>query len=153
MKTYTNGKNALMNGLCTFVTMILLDLHKEVKYRTSRSGGAGGQNVNKVSTKVELLFDVMKSKILTERKKTIISEKLSNRISQDGILAVQCDETRSQFKNKEIVFERFLNLIKAALKPIKKRKPSKPSKSSIIKRLDSKKKLSDKKDSRRFKTD
>jgi len=91
-----------MNGLCIFVTMILSDLHKEVKYRTSRSGGAGGQNVNKVSTKVELLFDVMKSGILTDRKKTIINEKLKNRISQEGILALQCDETRSQLKNKEI---------------------------------------------------
>lgn len=153
MKTYTNGKNALMNGLCTFVTMVLLDLHKEVKYRTSRSGGAGGQNVNKVSSKVELIFDVEKSLQFTEEQKDIIFLKLANRIDNERLLHLQCDETRSQFKNKEIVFERFLNLIKAALKPIKKRKPSKPSKSSIIKRLDSKKKLSDKKDSRRFKTD
>ncbi|OFZ01325.1 MAG: hypothetical protein A3K10_02730 [Bacteroidetes bacterium RIFCSPLOWO2_12_FULL_31_6] len=133
--------------------MVLLDLHKEVKYRTSRSGGAGGQNVNKVSSKVELIFDVEKSLQFTEEQKDIIFLKLANRIDNERLLHLQCDETRSQFKNKEIVFERFLNLIKAALKPIKKRKPSKPSKSSIIKRLDSKKKLSDKKDSRRFKTD
>jgi len=142
-----------MNGLCIFVTMILSDLHKEVKYRTSRSGGAGGQNVNKVSTKVELLFDVMKSGILTDRKKTIINEKLKNRISQEGILALQCDETRSQLKNKEIVFQRFIDLLTVALTPVKKRKPSKPKKSAIEKRLTVKKIQSTKKDSRRFNPD
>jgi ribosome-associated protein len=127
------------------------DLHKEVSYRTSRSGGAGGQHVNKVSTKVELLFNVNDSSILTERRKSIISEKLSNRISLDGVLALKCDETRSQSANKEIVFERFVNLIKTALTPVKKRRPTKPSRSSVRKRLDSKKKHSEKKSNRKFK--
>lgn len=127
------------------------DLNKEVTYRTSRSGGAGGQHVNKVSTKVELLFNVNDSSILTERRKLIISEKLSNRISLDGVLALKCDETRSQSANKEIVFERFVNLIKTALTPVKKRRPTKPSRSSVRKRLDSKKKHSEKKSNRKFK--
>ena len=107
------------------------DFHKEVKYRTSRSGGAGGQNVNKVSTKVELLFNIEASVVLTDRKKAIILEKLSNRISQEGVLSLKCDETRSQLTNKEIVFQRFINLIKTALTPDKKRRPTKPSRSSV----------------------
>jgi ribosome-associated protein len=128
-------------------------LYQEVTFKTSRSGGAGGQHVNKVSSKVELIFDIDKSIQFTEEQKNIIQNKLANRIDNEGLLHLQCEETRSQLKNKEIVFERLLDLISTALKPVKKRKPSKPSKSSIKKRLDSKKKLSDKKDSRRFKLD
>lgn len=127
------------------------ELNKEVSYRTSRSGCAGGQHVNKVSTKVELLFNVEESLLLTDRMKSIILEKLSNRITNDGILVLKCDQTRSQATNKEIVFERFVNLIKTALTPVKKRKATKPSKSSVRKRLDNKKKLSDKKSNRKFK--
>ena len=132
---------------------MLENLHKEISYRTSRSGGAGGQNVNKVSTKVELLFDVKNSRILSENKKTIILSKLKSRISSDGMLSIQCDETRSQLKNKELVFQRFIELIKNALKPIKKRIPTKPSKTAIRKRLLAKKKRSEKKDSRKFRPD
>lgn len=127
------------------------DFHKEVRYRTSRSSGSGGQNVNKVSTKVELLFDVFNSEILTERRRSIIIEKLSNRISSQGILALKCDETRSQLANKEIVFERFINLVKTALTPVKKRRITRPTRSSVRKRLDSKKKHSEKKSNRKFK--
>lgn len=133
--------------------MMFVKLRKEIKFRTSRSGGAGGQNVNKVSTKVEILFDVNNSNVLTDREKAIITEKLSNRISSEGILSLKCDETRSQLTNKEIVFERFINLIKTAMTPVKKRKPTKPSKASIRKRLQRKKIQSDKKDSRKFKPD
>ena len=78
---------------------------------------------------------------------------MSNRISQDGILSLICDETRSQSTNKEIAFERFINLIKTALTPVKKRRPTKPSRSSVKKRLDNKKKHSEKKSNRKFKDD
>ena len=128
---------------------MLEELNKEVRYRTSRSSGAGGQHVNKVSTKVELMFDVNASEVLTEEQKAMVREKLKNRISKEGWLALSCDETRSQAKNKEIVFERFITLIEKALKPEKERKPTKPSRSSVEKRLKEKKKRSEKKDMRK----
>lgn len=124
-------------------------LNKEVRYRTSRSSGAGGQHVNKVSTKVELTFDVDNSTVLSDEQKVIILEKLKNRISKEGLLTLQCDETRSQLRNKEIVFDRFFNLIEEALKPEKERKPTKPTKTSVEKRLKDKKKKSEKKDLRK----
>ncbi len=132
---------------------MLSDLDKEVKYRTSRSGGAGGQSVNKVATKVELLFEVEKSMILSDEQKTVVLAKLKNRISSEGLLILQCSETRSQLKNKGIVFNRFIELLKETLKPKKKRKPTKPSKSSVKRRLKSKKIQSDKKQQRRYKGD
>jgi len=142
-----------LNGFINFVIMNKEQLYQELSFKTSRSGGAGGQHVNKVSSKVELIFDVNKSLQFNEEQKSIIFFKLANRIDNEGLLHLQCDETRSQLKNKEIVVERLINLLETALKPVKKRKPSKPSKSSIRKRLESKKKLSDKKGSRRFKMD
>ncbi len=133
--------------------MSLNDIHKEVKYRTSRSGGAGGQHVNKVSTKVEILFNVNHSVVLSQRQKTIILFKLKNRITSDGVLVLKCDRTRSQLKNKEIALNKLMELLKVALTPFKKRRPTKPSKSGIRKRLQDKKIKSTKKDSRRFKPD
>ncbi|RLD42523.1 MAG: aminoacyl-tRNA hydrolase [Bacteroidetes bacterium] len=126
-------------------------LKKEISFRTSRSSGAGGQHVNKVSTRVELLFDVEGSSVLSEEEKVIIKDKLTARISKDGILTVACEETRSQSRNKEIAFEKFTGLIEDALKPLKKRVPTKRSKGSIEKRLKDKKAVSDKKDARKFK--
>lgn len=87
--------------------MNIEELNKEVRFKTSRSGGSGGQHVNKVSTKVELLFNVKESLVLSEIQKQKISDKLSNRIDLEGILHIQCDETRSQLKNKEIVLKDF----------------------------------------------
>lgn len=126
-------------------------LNKEVNYKTSRSGGAGGQNVNKVSTKVDLFFDLNNSEVFSEKQKQIILVKLANRINNDGVLHLQCDETRSQLKNKELVFKRLVDLIFKALVPIKKRKATKPSKAAVKKRLDTKKKQSEKKQNRNFK--
>lgn len=126
------------------------NLISEVKYKYSRSSGPGGQSVNKVSTQVELLFDVSSSVVLSKHEKTIILEKLKNRITNDGVLALKSDETRSQLKNKELVLNRFFKLLEEALKPIKERKPTKKSKASVEKRLKDKKLQSEKKKDRKI---
>ena len=125
------------------------NLLKEVSYKAVRSGGKGGQNVNKVSTKVELTFDISGSSFLSEEQKEIILKKLSSKISAEGILRLTADSERSQFSNKEIVSEKFLVLIQKALIPKKKRVASKPSKSSKEERLKLKKEKSEKKELRR----
>ncbi len=126
-----------------------IKLKTELKFRTSRSSGPGGQSVNKVNTKVELIFDVWNSNELSLPQKEIIATKLTNRINLDGVFLISSDETRSQLKNKEIVINRFLKLLNDTLKPVKKRKPTKRSKSSVEKRLRNKKFQSDKKKNRR----
>ena len=128
-------------------------LIKELTFTTSRSGGAGGQHVNKVSTKVELLFNVENSQVLSDEQKQLILDKLKNRINNLGIFRLQTDTTRSQLKNKEIAIERFLTLIEKALTPTVARKKTKPSKASKEQRLNEKRKLSEKKSSRRYKLD
>ncbi|NOY50387.1 MAG: aminoacyl-tRNA hydrolase [Chlorobi bacterium] len=120
-------------------------LKKELKFRTSRSSGPGGQSVNKLSTKVELLFDINESQLLNDEQKSLINERLANRINNNGLLILSSGETRSQLKNKEIVIQRFLDLIKEALKPVKIRKPTKVPVKVKEKRLKTKKFVSDKK--------
>ena len=121
----------------------------ELKFRSSRSSGPGGQSVNKLETRVELLLDVLNSKYLTSDQKEIILTKLANRINNEGILQISSDETRSQLKNKNIVIGRLFDLLEEALKPVKKRKPTKPSRTAIEKRLKGKRIKSDKKDLRK----
>jgi len=123
-------------------------LLQELQFKAVRSSGAGGQHVNKVSTKIELFFDVLNSSGLTDAEKEKIYLKISNRLTKDNILQLQCDETRSQHKNKEIVIKRFFALLENAFKVAKKRKKTRPSKSSIEKRLKSKKKAAEKKANR-----
>jgi ribosome-associated protein len=125
------------------------DLQKEVTYKTSRSGGKGGQNVNKVSSKVELLFDVAASLLFTDDEKLLLANKLQNRLNKDGLVQVICDEERSQYLNKEKAIERLMGLLTRALQVQKVRKPTKVSKASKAARLDNKKKLSAKKEGRR----
>ncbi|MDT0538613.1 MULTISPECIES: alternative ribosome rescue aminoacyl-tRNA hydrolase ArfB [Croceitalea] len=112
---------------------------KELKFKAIRSSGAGGQHVNKVSSKVELSFDVKSSLGLSSREKERLILKLSNRLNKQQLLLLQCDEARSQHKNRQLVIHRFFDVLKKALHVPKKRKPTKPSKSSIEKRLTSKK--------------
>lgn len=124
-------------------------LQTEVTYKTSRSGGKGGQNVNKVSSKVELNFDVLKSKLLTDEQKDLISLKLENRINSEGVLQIVSQSERSQLKNKKVVLMRFHELLEMAFHVRKKRKPTKVPRSVIEKRLKVKKRKSDRKKLRR----
>jgi len=118
---------------------------KELKFKAVRSSGAGGQHVNKVSSKVELIFDVQNSSEFTVEEKELLIKNLKIKLTKDNFLLLSCDESRSQHKNKEIVIKRFLEVINNGLKVPKKRKPSKPTKSSIQKRLEKKKKQAFKK--------
>ena len=122
---------------------------RELQFKAVRSSGAGGQHVNKVSSKVELSFNVENSISLTTEEKEIIQTKLANRLSKDNILSLSCSESRSQHKNKELVIKRFIEILKKTLIKPKVRKATKPSKSSIQKRLNTKKKTAFKKAFRR----
>ncbi|MCF6349210.1 MAG: aminoacyl-tRNA hydrolase [Flavobacteriaceae bacterium] len=124
-------------------------LIKELSFKAIRSSGPGGQHANKVSSKIELSFDINASKELSDDQKTLLLKKIANRLTKENILILFCDESRSQHKNKEIVINRFKKLITVGLIRPKTRKPTKPSKASIKKRLDNKKRASIKKSSRK----
>jgi ribosome-associated protein len=111
----------------------------ELNFKFTRSGGAGGQHVNKVSSKVILQWDVNASQTLEEEEKIRILDILANRISKEGLLQLECDTDRSQLRNKEIVIERFQRLLADALTPVKARKKTKIPYSKIVDRLDRKK--------------
>lgn len=121
----------------------------ELHYKAIRSSGAGGQNVNKVSSKVVLTFDLNASLALTEEQKALISNKLATKLTSENKLILTCDEDRSQLKNKEIVTKRFFELIKKALVVPKKRKPTSVPKSVVEKRIKDKKTTSEIKNNRR----
>jgi ribosome-associated protein len=121
------------------------DLQRNVQYKTSRSGGKGGQNVNKVSSKVELLFSISESDLFTDEEKQLMLSRLQSRLNKDGLLQIVCDEERSQYLNKERALEKLNEILIKALHQPKKRKKSKPSKASIAARLDEKRRASLKK--------
>ena len=110
----------------------------ELKFKAVRSSGAGGQNVNKVSSKVVLTYDLNTSQALSEEEKEVLFVKLKSKLTLENVLIINCDEDRSQFKNKEIVIKRFLDLIAKSLVVPKKRKPTKIPRSVIEKRLKNK---------------
>ncbi|MEY3499366.1 MAG: hypothetical protein RL308_1035 [Bacteroidota bacterium] len=121
----------------------------ELQFKAVRSSGAGGQNVNKVSSKVVLSFDVKNSKVLSEEEKALLEMNLASRLTNEQILILNCDEDRSQLKNKEIVTKRFLAIIEQGLHIPKIRKATKIPKSVIRKRIKDKKSLSETKNNRK----
>lgn len=126
-----------------------IDVSKEMQFHTARSGGKGGQNVNKVETMVEGYFHPASSDILTADQKRILLEKLSSKLNSEGFLQVRSQVHRSQLENKLTVIEKMNLLLEKALIPVKKRIATKASKASKLKRLESKKKQSDQKANRR----
>ena len=144
------------SGLLALIFILLLpmnpskeDLLREITFKASRSGGKGGQNVNKVSSKVELNINIKTSSLFTEEQKAMILSRLANRINPEGILQLITQEDRSQLKNKEKSVEKLLSLLHKALHKVKLRKPTKPGKATIEKRLKLKQARALKKISRR----
>lgn len=121
------------------------DVSSEFVFQTSRSSGPGGQNVNKVNSRVELRFDITNSVLLNEEQKQLLLEKLASKITGDGLLQVVSQKERSQLMNKEACIAKFYALIEKALTPQKKRRASRPTRSSVEKRIQEKKQLGEKK--------
>jgi len=124
-------------------------LSNEVVFKASRSGGSGGQNVNKVSTKVEVKFDIQASALLSENEKRLILTRLANRLSTDNTIRVVSQEARSQLANKQTTLRKLYTILQNALKQDKPRKATKPKRSAIEKRLKEKQLIAQKKITRR----
>lgn len=126
-------------------TIFVHRLLQELNFSVSRSSGPGGQNVNKVNTKVTLKFDVVKSQVLTEEEKEIILKKVPAKLTTDGVLVLTAQESRSQLQNKESVIMKLDKLLSKTFEKRKVRKPTKPSKGAVQKRIKRKKQHAEKK--------
>ncbi len=124
------------------------NLQTELNFKAIRSSGPGGQHANKVASKVQLTFDLENSKSFTKDEKELLFKNLRKKLTKENILIISSEESRSQHRNKEIVIDKFKQVLKEALQVPIKRKATKPSKSSVKKRLEKKKKHAFKKVSR-----
>lgn len=124
-------------------------IQSELDFKAVRSSGAGGQNVNKVSSKVVLSFNLPLSQSLSEDEKALAEINLASKLTNDKVLILQCDEERSQLRNKDIVIKRFLQIMEGALRVPKERKPTKVPRAVIRKRIEGKRRQADKKQSRK----
>lgn len=124
-------------------------LLNELQFKAVRSSGAGGQNVNKVASKVELTFDLEASLGLSDEEKALLKKIIANRLTKENLLLLQCEESRSQHKNKTLVIQRFFEVIEAGLVVPKKRKATRIPQSVIKKRLKKKSIRSEKKANRK----
>lgn len=132
----------------TLLELLKQDFSPEFQFQASRSGGAGGQNVNKVSTKMELRFNVTNSQLLDDEQKRLFQTKLKNQINSEGELIIVSQEERTQLRNKNIVIKKFRELLIKALTIPKKRVKVTPTVAMIAERLKDKKKVSEKKANR-----
>ncbi|KAA3440540.1 alternative ribosome rescue aminoacyl-tRNA hydrolase ArfB [Rufibacter hautae] len=128
---------------------MLPDLTPELTFQTSRSSGPGGQNVNKVASRVEVWFSIENSALLTQEQKDLLLEKLAPRLNKEGFLHLASQEDRSQLANKELVVQKLYEVLEQALHRPKPRKKTRPSKAAVQKRLLAKQKLGQKKANRR----
>ncbi|MFD2725051.1 alternative ribosome rescue aminoacyl-tRNA hydrolase ArfB [Hyunsoonleella rubra] len=124
-------------------------LIKELGFKGIKSSGSGGQHVNKTASKVELTFNLLESSVLKDAQKELLQKRLQSRLTKENVLILQCGESRSQYRNKEIVTQRFLGLMRANLVEEKERIPTKTPKSVIKKRLKNKRKQAEKKANRK----
>ncbi|MFC6996404.1 alternative ribosome rescue aminoacyl-tRNA hydrolase ArfB [Rufibacter roseus] len=128
---------------------MLPDLTPELTFQTSRSSGPGGQNVNKVASRVEVWFSIENSALLTDEQKALLLEKLAPRLNKDGYLHLASQEDRSQLVNKELVVQKLCEVLEQAMHRPKPRKKTRPSKAAVQKRIEAKKKTGQKKANRR----
>lgn len=121
----------------------------ELSFRASRSGGPGGQHVNTSSTRIELWWDAAGSPSLNADQRTLMMERMGNRLTEDGLLRLVAGSTRSQAQNKEETIDRFRQLLAKALTPVKRRKPTRPGRAARERRLSEKRAQSERKAQRR----